>query len=42
MDATVKAWKEAASGPAKDGLATACKAALDAAKTATAQMGCEW
>jgi len=42
MDATVKAWKEAAAGPAKDGLATACKAALDAAKTATAQMGCEW
>jgi hypothetical protein len=42
MDQSVKAWKEAAAGPAKDGLATACKAALDAAKQATASMGCEW
>ncbi|MBC8070342.1 MAG: hypothetical protein IAG13_18560, partial [Deltaproteobacteria bacterium] len=42
MDMSAKAWKDAASGPAKDGLATACKAALDAAKAATASMGCEW
>jgi hypothetical protein len=42
MDMSVLAWKEAASGPAKDGLATACKMALDAAKQATAAMGCEW
>jgi hypothetical protein len=42
MDQSAKAWKEAAAGPAKDGLATACKAALDAAKQATASMGCEW
>ncbi len=42
MNATVKAWREAAAGPAKDGLGTACKAALDAAKAATLQMGCEW
>lgn len=42
MDMSVQAWKEAAAGPAKDGLAMACKAALDAAKQATASMGCEW
>lgn len=42
MDMSVVAWREAASGPAKDGLATACKAALDAARQATAAMGCEW
>jgi hypothetical protein len=42
MDQSVKAWKEAAAGPAKDGLATSCKAALDAAKQATSSMGCEW
>ncbi len=42
MDASVKAWKEAASGPGKDSLATGCKAAFDAAKQATSAMGCEW
>jgi hypothetical protein len=42
MDQTVRAWKEAAAGPARDGLGTACKAALDAAKQATEAMGCEW
>jgi hypothetical protein len=42
MDQTIKAWKEAADGPARDGLATACKAAVDAAKEATKSMGCEW
>lgn len=42
MEQTAKAWKEASLGPAKDGLASACRAALDAAKQATASMGCEW
>ncbi|HET6583253.1 MAG TPA: hypothetical protein VFG69_07395 [Nannocystaceae bacterium] len=42
MDMSVAAWREAAKGPARDGLATACKAALDAARQATAHMGCEW
>jgi hypothetical protein len=42
MAQTAKAWQEAAAGPAKDGLGPACKAALDAAKQATASMGCEW
>jgi hypothetical protein len=39
---TIKAWKSAADGPAKDGLPTACKAARDAAKSSTSAMGCEW
>ncbi len=42
MDTTAKAWKEAADGPARTGLATACKAALAAAQKATKPMGCEW
>ena len=42
MAQSTKAWKEAASGPAREGLATACKAALDAAAAATEAMGCEW
>jgi hypothetical protein len=42
MEQSAKAWKEAAQGPGADGLATACRAALDAAKQATASMGCEW
>lgn len=42
MDATEKAWREAATGPAASSLATACEAALDAAKMATASMGCVW
>jgi hypothetical protein len=42
MEQTGRAWQEAARGPAKDGLGPACKAALDAAKQATASMGCEW
>ena len=42
MDATVKAWKDAAAAGGKDSLATGCKAALDAAKQATASMGCTW
>jgi hypothetical protein len=42
MDATIKAWREAATGPAASGLETACKAALEAAAAATKSMGCEW
>jgi len=42
MKQSVAAWKEAAASPAKDALEPACKAALDAAKQATAAMGCEW
>ena len=42
LDASVEAWREAAAGPAADGLATACRAALDAAEHATRSMGCEW
>jgi uncharacterized coiled-coil protein SlyX len=42
MDQSKKAWKEAASGPARKQLGEACKAALEAAATATAAMGCEW
>jgi hypothetical protein len=42
MDLSAKQWKEAAVGPAKDGLSTACKAALDAAKQATSTLGCVW
>jgi hypothetical protein len=39
---SIKVWKQAADGPAKDGLPTACNAALDAAKQATSTMGCTW
>jgi uncharacterized coiled-coil protein SlyX len=42
MAQSKKAWKEAASGPARENLAAACKAALDAAEAATKAMGCEW
>lgn len=42
MTASAKAWQEAALGPARGGLATACKAALDAARQATTAMGCVW
>jgi hypothetical protein len=42
MTQSAKAWKDAAAGPGKDALATSCKTALDAAKQATASMGCEW
>jgi hypothetical protein len=41
-DATIRAWLEAAQGPARDRLPTACAAALNAARMATNQMGCEW
>ncbi|HWB76962.1 MAG TPA: hypothetical protein VG755_18470 [Nannocystaceae bacterium] len=41
MDATVKAWSEAAETN-RDGLAKACRAALEAAAVATEQLGCEW
>jgi uncharacterized coiled-coil protein SlyX len=39
---SAQAWKEAAEGPAREGLETACKAAFDAAKQATEAMGCEF
>jgi len=42
MDSTVKAWKDASAAGAKDGLATSCKTALDAAKQATSTLGCTW
>jgi hypothetical protein len=42
VDATLKAWREAAAGPAREGLATSCKVARDAAKQATTAMGCVW
>ncbi|MBX7084332.1 MAG: hypothetical protein K1X88_34315 [Nannocystaceae bacterium] len=42
MKQAAEAWKEAAAGPAKDSLADACKAALDAARDATKAMGCVW
>jgi len=42
MAQTVEAWRQAAAGPARDGLGPACIAAYDAAKQATSSMGCEW
>jgi hypothetical protein len=41
LDQTKAQWKQAASTPAgKAGLATGCKAAMDAAKTAMSAYGC--
>jgi hypothetical protein len=43
MDDTRKAWTESAATPdGKTALGSACKQALDAAKSAAAAMGCEW
>jgi hypothetical protein len=43
METTRKAWRDAAATPAgKAGLAQACKAASDAAKTAMKSYGCEF
>lgn len=42
IDQSLLAWKEAAAGPNKDGVAATCKTALDAAKQATSAMGCAW
>lgn len=42
MEQSLVAWREAAAGPARDQLQTACLAAMDAARQATASMGCEW
>jgi len=39
---SVDAWKQAASGPGKDALATACKAADEGAKAGMEAMGCTW
>jgi hypothetical protein len=43
MDQSMKAWKQAASTPeGKAGLATACKQALETAKTSFSAYKCEW
>jgi hypothetical protein len=42
MDAMVKGFKDMAAGPGKDGLAAACKSALDATKQSMGPMGCEF
>ncbi len=42
MTATIQAWREAANGPAREGLAASCKAAGEAAAAATTAMGCSW
>ncbi|MBL8944431.1 MAG: hypothetical protein JNK45_14830 [Myxococcales bacterium] len=42
MEQSLVAWREAAAWPASDQLQTACIAAMDAARQATASMGCEW
>jgi hypothetical protein len=44
MDAvakTIEGWKQVASGPGKDALATTCQAALDAVSKTAAAWGCE-
>ena len=40
LEQTRKVWYEVASGPGKDRLPTACRAMADAARQATAAMGC--
>ena|SRR5947209_6979630 len=43
MDMARKTWKDAAATPqGRAGLATACKQALDTAKTAMSSYGCSW
>ncbi len=42
LEQSIVAWREAAAGPARDALHTACITALDAARQATASFGCEW
>lgn len=42
MELSAKAWREAASGPSKDGVASTCKTALEAARQATESLGCDW
>ena len=42
LEQTVKVWQEAAMGPGRDSLEPGCAAALDAARSATVSMGCEW
>lgn len=42
MDQSARAWRDAAAGPAKDGVAATCRIAIEAAKQATASMGCSW
>lgn len=43
FDTTVTEWKKVAATPeGKNGLAMACKSALDASKQAMSAYGCEW
>jgi len=42
IDAMIQGFREVAAGPAKAGLASACKVAFDSTKQATASMGCVW
>ncbi len=42
MAQTRKAWQESAAGPGRDQLGQACAAALEAARSATKSIGCEW
>jgi hypothetical protein len=42
IEQSAKAWRDAAAGPSKDGVAAVCKVALDAAKQATTSLGCQW
>jgi hypothetical protein len=43
LDQSLTAWKQAAATPqGKQGLAVACKTALDAAKQSMGAYGCEW
>jgi hypothetical protein len=39
---TLEAWREAAKGPAREVLGETCSMAREAARTATAALGCEW
>lgn len=42
LEESANAWREAAHSPARDGLETACRTAIDAARQATAGMGCSF
>lgn len=42
LEASAVAWREAAAGPGRDGLESACRVAIDAARQATQAMGCSW
>lgn len=42
LEASARAWHEAAIGFGREELSVACAGALDAARQATSGMGCEW